>query len=102
MYKSYLKDMSFYHVPAEGYVPTYTRTDFIDALHEAFGFRTDYEIVNTKQMKKILKTPKIKKHYAVFKNIESPEMPCLQGLSEFFCLTSVKDGNVTYSKAIYK
>ena len=27
-------------------------------------------------------------------------MPRLQGLSELFRLTSVKDGNVTYSKAI--
>lgn len=56
-----LRDMNFYHIPAEGYVPAYIRTDFTDALHEAFGFRTDYEIVSTKQMKKFLKTPKIKK-----------------------------------------
>ena len=50
--------MKFYSVPDEGYVPTYTRTDFTDALHEAFGFRTDYEIVTTKQMKKIFKDTK--------------------------------------------
>ncbi len=56
-----LRDMNFYHVPAEGYVPTYTRTDFTDALHEAFGFRTDYEIVSTKQMKKNFKDTKNKK-----------------------------------------
>ncbi len=56
-----LKDLNFYHVPAEGYVPTYTRTDFTDALHEAFGFRTDYEIVSTKQMRKIFKDTKNKK-----------------------------------------
>lgn len=48
-----LKDMNFYHVPAEGYVPTYTRADFTDALHEVFDFRTDYEIVSLRQMKKI-------------------------------------------------
>jgi transposase len=53
-----LRDMKFYSVPDEGYVPTYTRTDFTDALHEAFGFRTDYEIVTTKQMKKIFKDTK--------------------------------------------
>ncbi len=53
--------MNFYHVPAEGYVPTYAGTDFTDALHEAFGFRTDYEIVSTKQMKKNFKYTKNKK-----------------------------------------
>lgn len=51
-----LRDMNFYEIPGDGYIPTYTRTDFTDALHEAFGFRTDYEIVTTKQMKKILKS----------------------------------------------
>jgi len=53
-----LRDMNFYSVPSEGYIPTYTRTDFTDALHESFGFRTDYEIVTTKQMKKIFKDTK--------------------------------------------
>ena len=57
-----LKDMNFYEVEGEGYIPTYTRTDLTDALHEAFGFRTDYQIVTTKQMKKIFKdTKKTKK-----------------------------------------
>lgn len=53
-----LRDMNFYTIPSEGYIPTYTRTDFTDALHEAFGFRTDYEIVSNKQMKKIFKDTK--------------------------------------------
>ena len=53
-----LKDMNFYEVKGEGYIPTYTRTDFTDALHEAFGFRTDYQIVNTSQMKKIFRGTK--------------------------------------------
>ena len=57
-----LKDMNFYEIEGEGYIPTYTRTDLTDALHEAFGFRTDYQIVTTKQMKKIFKdTKKTKK-----------------------------------------
>ena len=55
---SQLKEMNFYHVPSEGYIPTYTRTDFTDALHESFGFNTDYEIVSTKNMKKIFKKTK--------------------------------------------
>ncbi len=56
-----LRDMNFYSIPTEGYVPTYTRTDFTDALHEAFGFRTDYEIVSTKKMKNYFKETKKKK-----------------------------------------
>ncbi len=56
-----LRDMNFYSVPTEGYVPTYTRTDFTDALHEAFGFRTDYEIVSLKKMKNYFKETKKKK-----------------------------------------
>jgi transposase len=53
-----LRNMNFYTIPGEGYIPTYTRTDFTDALHEAFGFRTDYQILSTKQMKKIFKDTK--------------------------------------------
>lgn len=55
---SQLRDMNFYSIPGEGYIPTYTRTDFTDALHNAFGFRTDYQIVTTKQMKKNFKDTK--------------------------------------------
>ena len=53
-----LKDIAFFEVKGEGHVPAYTRTDFIDALYEAFGFRTDYQIVNTSMMKKIRETKK--------------------------------------------
>ncbi len=53
-----LRSMNFYSIPGEGYIPTYTRTDLTDALHDAFGFRTDYQIVGLKQMKKIFKDTK--------------------------------------------
>ena len=53
-----LRDMNFYEIAGDGYVPTYTRTDFTDDLHDAFGFRTDYQIVTKKQMKNILKATK--------------------------------------------
>lgn len=53
-----LRNMEFFDVKGEGYVPTYTRTDFTDGLHEAFGFRTDYQIVATSMMKKIFKETK--------------------------------------------
>jgi transposase len=53
-----LRDMNFCKIKGEGYVPTYTRTDFTDDLHEAFGFRIDYEMVSTDQIKKIFKATK--------------------------------------------
>ena len=53
-----LRDINFFEITGEGYLPTYTRTDLTDDLHDAFGFRTDYQIVNTKQMKKIFKDTK--------------------------------------------
>jgi transposase len=53
-----MKDMNFQHIKGAGYVPCYTRTDFTDALHDAFGFRTDFEIVSEKKMKSIMKITK--------------------------------------------
>ena len=38
----------------EGYIPSYTRTDITDCLHEKFNFRTDYEIMKNIEIKKIL------------------------------------------------
>ena len=61
-----LRDMNFYSIPTEGYVPTYTRTDFTDALHEAFGFRTDYQIVSSKEMRNIFKNTKKKNTVLTF------------------------------------
>ena len=43
-----------------GYMPSYTRTDLTDALHEAFGFRTDYEILTDISMKRIIRQTKKK------------------------------------------
>lgn len=58
--------MSFRQIPKEGYLPTYTRNDFTDALHEALGFRTDFQIVTTKQMKSFFKDTKKKKILRTF------------------------------------
>ena len=55
---SELRDMNFKGIKGEGYEPLYTRTDFTDALHEAFDFRTDYQIVTTSKIKKIFKETK--------------------------------------------
>jgi len=53
-----LRNMNFFSTRTEGYIPTYTRTDLTDALHESFDFRTDYQIVSTQQMKNIFKSTK--------------------------------------------
>ena len=51
-----LREMMMYR-PGEkmGYLPAYTRTDITDALHEAFRFRTDYEILSDVNMKKVIR-----------------------------------------------
>ena len=49
-----LRSMDMLIVPGEGYIPAYTRTDVTDALHTAFSFRTDYQIISQKNMKKII------------------------------------------------
>lgn len=53
-----LKAMDLKEVKGEGYIPTYTRTDFTDDLHEVFGFNTDYQITKMADMKKIFKATK--------------------------------------------
>ena len=42
----------------DDYIPEYTRTDLTDLLHEKFEFRTDYEIITKKNIKKICKQMK--------------------------------------------
>ena len=39
--------------PGDDYIPSYTRTDLTDDLHSSFGFRTDYQIISQRNMKKI-------------------------------------------------
>ena len=53
-----LKNMNFTESIGNGYIPTYTRTDLTDNLHEIFEFRTDYEILSNKNLKNILKNIK--------------------------------------------
>ena len=50
-----LRSMYMEEVKGEGYRPLYLRTDLTDALHDAFGFRTDFEIVPQAQMRKIIR-----------------------------------------------
>ena len=38
----------------DAYSPNYIRTDLTDTLHEKFGFRTDFEVISSKNLNKIL------------------------------------------------
>ena len=53
-----LRDMNMRELDSVGYLPSYTRTALTDALHNAFGFRTDSEITILKDMKNIFKFTK--------------------------------------------
>lgn len=53
-----LRNMRMTKVKDEGYIPSYTRTDITDSLHEIAGFRTDYEITKTKAMKGVIRKTK--------------------------------------------
>ena len=44
-----------------GYIPSYKRTLLTDALHDVFGFRTDYEFISKSSMRNIIKETKSKK-----------------------------------------
>lgn len=48
-----LRNMNVLELKGDGYTPVYERTNLTDDLHEIFGFRTDYEITNYKNFKKI-------------------------------------------------
>lgn len=50
-----LREMNFMESIGNGYIPTYTRTDLTDDLHDKFGFRTDYQIITNPSLKKIFK-----------------------------------------------
>lgn len=53
-----LKEMNFVNLEGQGFVPTYSREKITDALHEACGFRTDYQFITKSKMKEIQKQSK--------------------------------------------
>lgn len=53
-----LCDMDFMESKGNGYIPTYMRTELTDALHDAFGFRTDMELIPEKEMRNIVRLTK--------------------------------------------
>ncbi len=53
-----LRDMNLKLENVNSYIPNYIRTNLTDALHNKFGFRTDFEVISEKNIKKILKQTK--------------------------------------------
>ncbi len=53
-----LRDMNLKLDMPDNYSPNYIRTDLTDDLHNKFNFRTDYEILSEKNLKKICKQTK--------------------------------------------
>lgn len=53
-----LKEINFVNIEEQGFVPTYCREKITDALHEACGFRTDYQFITKSKMKEIQKLSK--------------------------------------------
>ena len=53
-----LRNMIVFESKGDGYIPGYVRNNITDDLHEAFNFRTDYEINTYKDIKKIFQSLK--------------------------------------------
>lgn len=53
-----LKGMNFANIEEQGFMPMYRREKITDALHEALGFRTDFQFISKRKMKEIQKLSK--------------------------------------------
>lgn len=53
-----LRSIKFADVEEQGFMPVYERQQITDDLHEAYGFRTDYEFITKRKMKGIEKKSK--------------------------------------------
>lgn len=53
-----LRAMNFVEVQEQGFIPTYKRDSITDDLHDACGFRTDYQFITKSNMKTIQKQSK--------------------------------------------
>ena len=56
-----LTEMRFASVEEQGYMPLYVRDRLTDDLHEACGFRTDYQFISKSKMREIEKKSKGRK-----------------------------------------
>jgi len=55
-----LKAMNFAEIQEQGFIPLYKREAITNDLHEACGFRTDYQFITKSRMKTIQKKSKRK------------------------------------------
>ena len=55
-----LKAINFAEIQEQGYIPLYKREAITDDLHEACGFRTDYQFISKSKMRTIQKKSKRK------------------------------------------
>lgn len=53
-----LRNMNMTSLDKDGYIPSYTRTEVTDALHDNAGFHTDYELTTQKSMAGIIRRTK--------------------------------------------
>ena len=53
-----LRSMKLLAVEGVGYQPAYKRTDITDDLHNAFGFRTDYQIMKKSTVRSVIRQTK--------------------------------------------
>ena len=47
-----LKDIKFTDIEEHGFMPVYERQEITDDLHETCGFRTDYQFITKRKMKR--------------------------------------------------
>ena len=53
-----LRNMNFYKIKSEGYIPAYVFDDFMETLHEKFPLKTNLQIIPNPEMKNIFRNSK--------------------------------------------
>ncbi len=62
-----LKDMNFADIEEQGFMPLYGRRTITDALHDACGFRTDYQFITKRKMRAIQKSSKGREYNTILR-----------------------------------
>ena len=70
-----LKNMNFYKIKSDGFAPAYEYDEFMEALHTAFPFKTNMQIIPIQEMKNIFKTSRNGRHYSKSKKKEKRQIP---------------------------
>ncbi len=94
-----LQDMNIREMTCEGFIPTYTRTNLTDTLHDKFGFRTDYQLITKKEMKKYCLCQKNKKD-ALFCIICTSQKCAYIRTFRVFLLCKVSNSGLYYNRKL--